>query len=342
MEPGDADRFSRQIRFAPLGEAGQRRLLEARAVVAGMGALGSAAAALLLRSGVRSLRIIDRDIVEWSNLPRQTLYTERDAEQALPKVEAARAHLLEIDHRAQIEAHADDLLPTNASRLLAGADVIVDGLDNLGTRYLVNDFAVQAQVPWVYAGAIAGHGLVFPVRPGATACLRCLFPEPPEAAQMETCETAGVFSTLPALVAAVEAAEAIKLLAGAVDRMAARTLELDVWEGRFRPGLHLTRRADCPCCGARRFPFLEAEASSGGALLCGRDVVQVRPERAIHDLAALGSRLRAIASPEVHDRYLRFSAEGVEFTVFEGGRALLRGIGDVKRARSLYARYVGL
>src|SRR5262245_5632077 len=182
MEPQDADRFSRQIRFAPLGEAGVRRLLAARAVVAGVGALGSAVATLLLRAGVRSLTLIDRDIVEWSNLPRQTLYTAHDAAQALPKVEAARAHLLEIDHHARIEAHADDLLPANAARLLAGADVIVDGLDNLGTRYLVNDFAVQAGVPWIYAGAVAGHGLVFPIRPGVSACLRCLFPHPPDAA----------------------------------------------------------------------------------------------------------------------------------------------------------------
>jgi adenylyltransferase/sulfurtransferase len=285
--------------------------------------------------------LIDRDIVEESNLPRQTLYDEHDAENALPKAEAASRHLKAIDRRASITAHAEDLNPLNAARLLSGTDLIIDGLDNLETRYLVNDFAVRERVPWVYAGAIGQTGMIFPIRPKESACLRCLFPDPPNPTVMETCDTAGVLSPLPTLVASLQVAEALKLLTGAFDKLLSRTLHVELWDGSLRSGVVLTRQPGCPCCEALHFPFLEARVASTTSL-CGRDVVQVRPEReGFNDLQDLADRLRKILPVQTHQGFLRFSTEGIEFTVFLGGRALLRGTNDLKRARSLYARYVG-
>lgn len=341
----------------PIGEAGQGRLRASHALIVGCGALGTASAELLCRAGVGRLTLVDRDLVEWTNLQRQSLYDERDARESTPKAEAARRRLAEINSSIAIAAHVMDVSPSNAERLLSESprvDVIVDGTDNFETRYLLNDLAVKHDVPWIYAGAVGLGGMSMTIRPGTSPCLRCVFDEPPEPgsrAAGATCDTVGVFAPLTAIIGAVQAAEAIKILAGRQDEASTHLLTLDAWTAATsRLDLSRARRPDCPCCGARRFEFLSGERGSSSARLCGRSSVQVHPERAGHiDLPSLRARL----SPHGAFEASRFLVRGVlmhergqagatvTLTVFADGRAIIAGIEQVEHARAIYARYVG-
>ncbi|MEW6743758.1 MAG: ThiF family adenylyltransferase [Planctomycetota bacterium] len=334
---------ARQIRLAEMGEEGQARLLASTAAVVGMGALGCASSLLLLRSGVRHLRLVDRDFVEEGNVARQILYTPGDAREPTPKVVAARRELLRVDPDAPIEAHIADVNSATIESLLSGADVILDGLDNFETRYLLNDFAVARGIPWIYAGVVATSALAFPIVPRRTACLRCLFPDSPEPGALETCESAGVLTALPALVAAVQVAEAVKLLAGGPEKVSSRVLAIDAWEGTYRQGPRSERRADCPCCGRAEYPYLSGGATGQATSLCGRDAVQIQPgPTAIRlDLPALSRRLPPEARARLSEWLLRFEADGLTFHLFPDGRAIVKGTDDPVRARALYAKFVG-
>ncbi len=344
--PGMSDhsqRYARQIRFAGLGEAGQRRLEKACVVVVGLGALGSVSATFLARAGVGRLRLVDRDVVDLSNLHRQILYTEADAAGSLPKAVAAAAHLGQANSEVQIAAAVEDLTTGNIDRLLAGADAVVDGTDNFETRFLINEWCVREGVSWVYGAAVGAYGITFPVVPGQTPCLTCVFEEAPPPELSPTCETAGVVGPITGAVASLQAGEVLKILAGGEAEISRALTILDMWNGRVQQ-VELSRRpgAACPVCGAGRFPHLEAEAGSGAIRLCGRNAVQVSPQlgRAV-DLAALASRLQA-AGEVTRNRYLvRVQVEGCDLTVFADGRSLVAGTEDPAVARSLVARYVG-
>ena len=256
--PFDDLRYSRQVRFGPLGTEGQERLSNSRVAIVGCGALGSASAMALTRAGVGMLRLIDRDLPEISNLPRQVLFDEQDVREGLPKAAAAKRQLARINGRITIEAEVADLTPRNVSRLLGGVDCIVDGTDNFETRFLINDFACREGIPWVHGGAIGAEGRVLTVLPGRTACLRCLIPEPPAPGAMPTCDTAGIIGPAALVVGAVEAAEAIKLLVGVTEGIGNRLLACDLWEGVWRT-IDLTALAahGCPTCRHGDFPWLE-------------------------------------------------------------------------------------
>ncbi|MGH7248614.1 MAG: ThiF family adenylyltransferase, partial [Pseudomonadota bacterium] len=191
MTPEARQRYSRQALFGPLGEAGQERILAARVAIAGCGALGAFQADALARAGAGFLRIIDRDFVELSNLQRQSLYDEADAAEGLPKAIAARRRLRAVNSQVTVEAAVEDLAPSNVEDLLGDVELVLDGTDNFETRYLINDFCVSRGLPWIYGAAVGSYGLTMPVLPGRTACLKCVYPEPPEGVQ-PTCETAGV------------------------------------------------------------------------------------------------------------------------------------------------------
>lgn len=341
-------RFDRQVRFAPLGEAGQARLERSRVLLVGCGALGGVLAQSLVRAGVGTLVIVDRDVVELSNLPRQVLFEERHAAEGTLKVEAARESLARIGGPTRVETHALHLDADALVELGQGADLVLDGTDNLATRYLINDWCVCEEVPWVYGGVVGSSGLVLAVLPGRGPCLRCIFPEPAPPGSLATCDTAGVLLPAVGLIASLQAGLALRLLAdGGEARQRVQAAlepalcELDAWSGELRR-LVVARRADCPCCGAREFPFLEDPAGRAATILCGRNAVQVRGRGPAPDLGRLARSLEGLARGlRQVGPILRFEVEEHRITLFPDGRALIEGTAEVERALALYDRYVG-
>ena len=344
MTPEQREKYSRQILFAGLGEEGQEQLLRASAVVVGCGALGTVAANLLVRSGAGRVRIIDRDFVEASNLQRQTLFEESDAREALPKAVAAERRLRAINSDVAVEGMVADLTPRNAAELLSGFDAILDATDNFETRMLVNDAAISLNIPWIYAAAVGSYGVTMTIIPGKTACLACVLEneesQPGAIAAEATCDTAGVLNAAAGAIAAIEAAEALKLLAQKREALHGKMVSCDVWSGRFQ-SVRVARNPDCRACVRHEFRYLSGEAQPH-ITMCGRDSVQIHERNRQLDLRELGRRLSA-TTPEVrnNDFLVRFRVAAYEVTVFADGRAIIKGTQDPAVARSLYARYIG-
>ncbi len=349
------ERYSRQILFAGIGEAGQRRLLASRVAIVGCGALGTVLANLLVRAGVGRIRIIDRDFVEPSNLQRQTLFDESDARDSLPKAIAAERKLRAINSSVAIEGIVADIGPRNSEELLSAHDLILDGTDNFETRHLLNDAAVKLRIPWIYAAAVGSYGVTMTIRPGVTACLACLLkPEnradvsapqenSPAPQSEETCDTVGVIASAAGVIASIEAAEAIKLLVEERDRtqsVETRLVSFDVWTGRHH-SIRVARDPECRVCVRHEFRYLEGKAQPH-VTMCGRDSVQIHERNRNLDLALTAQRLAAVASNvRQNDFLLRFTVAPHEITVFSDGRAIIKGTHDSAIARSLYARYLG-
>lgn len=362
---GTLDRYHRQMLLPGFGEAGQRRLLDSTAVILGCGALGSVAADALARAGVGHLVIIDRDFVELTNLQRQVLFDERDVAEALPKAEAARRRLERVNGQVRITAVVDDINHDTIDRHARGADVLVDGLDNFETRYLVNDYAVSRGIPFVYGGAVGTTGMACAILPHtaagdswwetapggsrATPCLRCLFEEPPGAGENATCDTVGVLAPAVSIVASFEVAEALKILTRQGERVNRKLLNFDLAGNTFMQlGIENARDPErCPCCGRRDFEYLEGRAGSRAAALCGRDAVQLRPPGDVEPpgFAELARRLGAHGEVRTNEFMLRASivdnGRPFELTLFRDGRAIVKGTDEASVARGVYARYVG-
>jgi molybdopterin/thiamine biosynthesis adenylyltransferase len=335
------EKYSRQTLFAPIGEEGQQRLLASSVVIVGCGAIGAAAAGLIVRAGVGRVRILDRDFVEPSNLQRQTLFDEDDARAAVPKAVAAERKLRAINSSVAVESLVADLNPRNARELLAGFDLILDGTDNFETRLLINDLAIESARPWIYAAAVASYGVTMTVRPGLTPCLACLLEFSSNGhGQEETCDTVGVLGPIVNLIASLEVAEALKLLSGREKALHGRLISCDVWGGRFQ-SIGVSRNAACRACVRRDFSYLHGQAQPH-ITLCGRDSVQIHERGRTLDLAALEARLKTTVSDVRHNEFLLcFRVEPYQMTVFADGRAILKGTKDPALARSLYARYIG-
>jgi adenylyltransferase/sulfurtransferase len=333
------ERYSRQTLFAGIGAEGQKKLLASRVAVVGCGATGSALASLLARSGVGTLRIIDRDYVEPSNLQRQTLFDEADAAQSLPKAIAAARRIAGFNSQIVVEPQVADLTPENIDGLLAGMELILDGSDNFETRYLLNDYAVREGVPWIYTAAVASYGVTLNVLPGKTACLACVFPESPRG-MVETCETAGILNSAVNAVASIAATEALKLLVGAEGRVRRTLLSYDVWFNERAEIAADKPRADCRACSARGFVHLAGEGRPH-ITLCGRNSVQIHERHRPVDFRELQARLQPHGTVRHNDFVLKFWHEPYEMTLFPDGRAIIKGTTDTGVARSLYARYVG-
>lgn len=346
--PSPDPRYHRQAILPMVGAAGQARLSAGRVLLVGCGALGTAIADLLARAGVGRLRIVDRDIVEPSNLQRQCLFDESDAAESRPKALAAAQRLRAVNSAVAIEAvcaHVDGDTLEPLLRFDEGArPLIVDATDNARTRYLLNDAGVKHRLAWVYGGCIGVEGRAWLIRPGA-ACLRCVFPSPPAAGELPTCDTAGVLGSAASMVAALQATMAIRHLLGDDDELAGRLFTLDAWRGRMSAIDVAQRDPRCPCCTLGRLEFLDSPP--GDALsLCGRDAVQIRPTppRAI-DLHGLQRRLSPATSARmVGDAMLRVDpadAGGLRLSIFADGRAIVQGTSDLARAKSFYDRYIG-
>jgi molybdopterin/thiamine biosynthesis adenylyltransferase len=335
------EKYSRQILFAGIGEEGQKRLMSASAVIVGCGAIGAAAANLLVRAGIGRLRIVDRDFVEPSNLQRQTLFDEGDAREALPKAVAAERKLRAINSGVTVEGVVADADAKNVEELLSGFDLVLDGTDNFETRFLINDVAVKLSRPWIYAAAVASYGLTMTIRPGRTPCLACLLESGSTGQGLEeTCDTIGVLGPIVNLIASIEVAEAMKLLAGREEALHGRLISCDVWSGHFQ-SVRVARNLQCRVCARREFAYLQGEAQPH-ITMCGRDSVQIHERNRILDLGALRARLAPAVGEVRHNEFLlRFRVPPYEVTVFADGRAILKGTKDPAVARTLYARYIG-
>jgi adenylyltransferase/sulfurtransferase len=336
---GQYDRYSRQILFAGVGPQGQTRLAASRVAIIGCGATGSVLAALLARAGVGTLRIIDRDYVEPSNLQRQTLFDEADASESLPKAIAAARKIASFNSEIVVQPHVADLIPANVESLLAGAQLVLDGTDNFETRYLLNDYCVQNSVAWIYTAAVGSYGVTLNILPGETACLTCVFPDPPHGT-VETCETAGILNSAVNAVTSLAATEAIKYLLGARDKLRRTLLSLDVWENERAEVDASKPRTDCRACGAKEFIHLAGQGRPH-ITLCGRNSVQIHERQRPIDFGEMERRLAAHGTVRHNDFVLKFWREPYEMTLFPDGRAIIKGTTDTAVARTLYARYVG-
>ncbi len=335
-------RYSRQILFDGIGKEGQARILASRVALVGCGALGTVQASLLARAGVGMLRIIDRDFVEESNLQRQILFDEDDVRNLLPKAVAAEKKLRAANSLVQVEGLVEDVNASTIGRLLDGFDLIVDATDNFDARYLVNDYAVKTGTPWVYGACVGSYGLTFPILPGETACLQCVFESAPPAGFSPTCDTAGVIGPIVGTIASLQAAEALKILAGRRDKINRRITVFDLWENR-RDGFDLPpRNPDCICCGRRHFDYLDGTLGADATTLCGRNSVQIqRRDGGRVNLDELAQRLAPLGSLEQNRFLLRAVIDDYQLTIFANGRAIISGTYDLAVAKSLYSRYVG-
>lgn len=337
MTPEQKERYSRQILFGGIGEAGQAKLLQSSIAIIGCGALGTFQAAALARAGVGRLRIIDRDYIEPSNLQRQWLFEEEDARQGLPKAAAAEKALRRINSGVEVQGEIADLNSTNIDDLLEDVDLILDATDNFETRYLVNEFALRENLPWIYGAAVGSYGLTMPILPGKTCCLQCIYPAQPPGAQ-PTCETEGVLGSVTATVAAQQVADAIRHLVGLSVR--ARITTFDVWSGVVRQVDMPAPDPECGACGKQDFARLRGERRAPISM-CGRDAVQIHELSRPLDLMELRTRLEKLGNVRANEFALRFFIDPYEMTIFADGRTIIKGTTDIGVAKSLYAKFVG-
>lgn len=337
------DRYSRQTRFAPIGEAGQERLASARVLLVGLGALGTVAADQLVRAGIGFLRIVDRDFVELSNLQRQSLFDEEDVRNNLPKAIAADAKLRRVNSSVRIESKVDDVNPDNIEDYIADVDLALDALDNFETRFVLNDACAKHRKPWIYTAAVGSYGLVMPVLPGTTPCLRCLLGNMPAPGTSPTCETAGVIAPTTHIIASMQVAETLKFLTGNLQPENVRLTAYDVWSHRFqRIDVGNESMATCPVCAESKFEYLEGSPLRT-ITLCGRNAVQLIPgTKGDLDFGVLSKSISTFGPVQFNDFLLKCSAPPYELTLFKDGRAIVKGTEEAGLARSVYSKMVGL
>lgn len=357
----DLLRYQKQMLFSGIGQTGQQRLQQSRVLLVGCGALGCVLADSLTRAGVGHIRIVDRDFVELSNLQRQILFTEDDVQQHLPKSIAAANRLRKVNSSIELEPIVADVDFTNIQSFAAGRDLILDGTDNFEIRYLINDVSLETGVPWIFTGCTGSHGQMMPIFPGHSACLRCLMQTPPPPGSMETCDTAGVVGPAIQVIASLQAAMALKILAGetssdetssdgastSITRGVPLKLTIvDVWELTFRQMdiSRLRESTQCPACHGGERLWLEGRESAGSTVLCGRNAVQVAPSQkttlSLNELAGRLASSGTVTSNPFLVRVNLFDAD-LELTVFPDGRAIVKGTEDRAVARAAYSRYVG-
>jgi molybdopterin/thiamine biosynthesis adenylyltransferase len=333
------NRYSRQTIFPEIGEEGQKKLKNSLAVVIGCGALGTIIASALVRAGVGKVRIIDRDFIEYHNLQRQVLFDEEDITNNLPKAVAAERHLRKVNSEIEIEGIVADVNHTNIERLVEGAGVILDGLDNFETRLLINDVSLKKNTPWVYGGAIAASGMTMTIIPHQTPCYRCLIDVASPGGHVLTCDTSGVLAPAPCIIGSLQSTEAIKILTGS-PRINHDLLVVDIWDGDF-DRLKISPRDNCPACQGK-YEFLDCKFSTRTTSLCGQNAVQVLASTPGNiSFESLARRLNQVGQVNYNDYMLQFRVDSQEMLVFPDGRAIVKNTQDESLARGLYAKYIG-
>ncbi len=337
------ERYSRQILFSEIGKSGQEKLLNSRVLIVGCGALGCSHAETLTRAGVGFLRIVDRDFVEFSNLQRQTLFSEKDAKEKLPKAIAAKNRLYEINSEIEVESIVADVNYSNIESFVKDCDLVLDGTDNFQTRYLINDACVKSGKTWIYGAAVSSYGATMTIIPSESPCLRCIFEEMPNAGSSPTCDTAGVIEPIISTISAVQTTETLKFLTGNSNKLHRSLMQFDVWQNDWRKIKLGKPNVDCKTCGQRNFEFLNAETNEFSAVLCGRNAVQISPpKQAQIDLQTLAEKLKSIGEVKQNEYLVRFISGNYELTIFRDARAIVRGTDNVSTARALYAKFIGV
>ena len=342
----DLERYSRQVRFNGIGLDGQQRIRDSKVLICGCGALGTVLADTLTRAGVGLLRIVDRDFVDLSNLQRQVLFDEQDVDEHLPKAIVAAKRLARINSQVTLEPHVADIDWRNVREYARDVDLILDGTDNFEVRFLINDVSLETGIPWVYAGCVGSHGQTMAIFPNESACLRCLIETPPDPGATETCDTAGVIAPAIHMITALQAATALKILAGRKDLVSPHLTIVDVWDGTLRQMnlSNLRERSQCPACVQGRRDWLRGGHASQSTVLCGRNSVQISPAiPADLSLEEMGRKLEASGAVTRNPFLVRLTLTdpAIEITVFRDGRAIIQGTDDISVARGLYARFVG-
>ena len=333
------NRYSRQTIFPEIGLEGQKKLGRGFAVIIGCGALGTIIASALVRAGVGKVRIIDRDFIEYHNLQRQVLFDEEDIKNNLPKAVAAEKRLKKVNSEVEVEGIVSDVNYTNIERLVRGANVILDGLDNFETRLLINDASLKLNIPWVYGGAIASSGMTMTIIPHQTACWHCMVTGSGKSGPTLTCDTAGVISPAPWTVASLQSAEAMKILLGS-RKINPDLLVIDVWENKFQ-SFKTNPQSDCPACHGK-YEFLEGKFSTRTTSLCGQNSVQVLNSANYYlSFEELAGRLKPLGEVTYNQFMLQFKVDSQEMVVFPDGRAIIKNTNDEAYAKGIYSKYIG-
>ncbi len=336
------ERYSRQILIPEIGEEGQTKLLKSSVLLIGCGGLGSTIATILVRAGVGRLRIVDRDFVEITNLQRQILFEENDIFSQIPKAILAEEKLKRVNHEVKIEGIVADFNHTNAESLAEGIDLIIDGLDNMEGRFLLNDLSLKTGISWVYGTCLSTYGMTFNIIPYKTPCLRCIY-DSYERSPM-TCETAGIAGSIVVLIASIQSTEAIKILTGREDRLRKELLFVDLWKNEFeKMNISQLKKEDCPACGKRRFEFLEGKKTSSNFSICGENSVQINPHlKTSLNLEELVERLKPFGNVIFNEYLVKLFYQSYEITLFRDGRAIVKGTSDTSIARSIYSKLIGM
>lgn len=336
-------RYHKQSLFQQIGEIGQHKIVNASALIVGCGALGSAQAELLARAGLGRIVLLDRDIVEWSNLQRQQLYDEAQVQAGMPKAIAAKDRLRQINSQITIETHVVDLDYSNILPLVESVDLVLDGTDNFETRFLLNDACLHTKTPWFHGACVGSYGTTMTIVPEQTACFRCLYPTPPAAEALPTCDTVGVLGTIVTSIAALQVTEVLKWLVGATAEMRWGLWQYELWQHPALDAIGFTKaRTQCPACQLQQFDYLSGKRRQQSTVLCGRNTVQICPSRPQRlDLATLATQFQALGEVTQNDFLLRLQVAPHTLTLFPDGRALITGTADPVIARSLYAKWIG-
>ncbi len=336
------DRYSRQMITSVIGEEGQSKLLKSSILLIGCGGLGSAIATILVRAGVGKLRIVDRDFVEITNLQRQILFDEDDISSNIPKAVLAEKKLVRMNRDVRIEGIVADFNPANAESLAEGVDLIIDGLDNMEGRFLINDLSVKRGIPWIYGTCLSTYGMTFNIIPGKTPCLRCIYDKFEN--RSLTCETVGIIGPIAVLIASIQSTEAMKILTGNENDLRNDLLFVDLWKNEFEkiPISHL-KKEDCPACGRGKFEFLGGKNISSTVSICGNESIQVNPplSKSI-DIEKSVENLKRYGTVIFNEYLVKLFYENYEITIFKDGRAIIKGTSDSSIAKSLYSKFVGM
>jgi len=334
----DMERYSRHILLKEIGEKGQVKLSKSSVVIIGCGALGTAIANILVRAGVGEIQIVDRDIIEMSNIQRQSLFDEKDV--GLPKAWVAAKKLRKVNQKIKIKSVIEDLNNSNIEGVIESADLVIDGTDNMETRFLINDVCIKHKIPWIYGSAIGTYGMSMNILPDSTPCFRCIFPKLPDAGALPTCDTAGVLNTIPSIIGSIESTEALKILLG--KNINSNLLIYDVWAHDFQ-SVKIKKNSKCECCVKHNFEFLNAKKKTRIVSLCGENAVQITPAKTgMLSFESLAQKLQKSGKVEVTNFFLKFTVDSYQINIFKSGRAIVYGTNNEKTAKSLYAKYVGL
>lgn len=333
-------RYEKQILFAEIGDEGQKRLKTSKVIVIGCGALGTVICNSLVRAGVGHIKIVDRDYIELSNLQRQTLFDEKDIADNLPKAIAAKKKLELINSEIIIESDVIDVNSKNIEKLCKGMDLILDATDNFNIRYLINDISIKLDIPWIYGGVIGSTGVLSPIIPGKTPCFRCFMPDLPSSGSIETCDTVGVLNGITNMIASYQSTEALKILTQKTKNLIKGLLYIDIWDNNFEV-VNLSKKDKCKACSDNNYEFLNRKEEDA-VHICGKNSVQVNPlnkeisvEHIIYKLKAIG------VNPQKNSFFIRFEIDDIIFTLFYDGRAIIKNVTDLNKAKSLYSKYIG-